>query len=399
MIDKDFQVIQISTGHDGGAGIAARRLNKALCDSGINSRFISLRNKDYYPTKFENEIRRNFFERFFSGITAKIQVKLSKKFFFSFYSFDVLSQKKLAKFISSSSTILHFHNWFNLVDQKKISKLLRLGYPVVLTLHDERFYTGGCHHAFDCIGFKDGCNNCPQVDKIFKILPSSNLSKSVALFKSGAELLQIIAPSMWIYKRAKESSLLSNHNVRFIPNTLGDFGKLKSNQKNNFPNLNEPKTIGVASMDGNSYLKGADIIKNLQELFIENSLDYNFVFLSEERFRGDSQLNFWQVIDVLLVPSRADNSPNVIHEAKHFDIPVIATDVGGITELLEPNFDELIPLDQLSAHVILGLLNDWHIKSRKLNLTKMQNRFSAYSNDSINDHIQLYKSLLNKTLS
>jgi hypothetical protein len=215
MIDKDFQVIHISTGHDGGAGIAARRLNNALCESGIKSRFISLRNKDYYPANFECEIQRNFLERFFSGITAKIQVKLSKKFFFSFYSFDVLSQKKLKKYISSNSTILHFHNWFNLVDQKKISKLLQLGHPVVLTLHDERFYTGGCHHAFDCIGFKAGCGNCPQVDKIFKIFPYSNLSKSVALFKLRTELLQIIAPSMWIYKRAKESSLLRNHNVRF----------------------------------------------------------------------------------------------------------------------------------------------------------------------------------------
>jgi glycosyltransferase involved in cell wall biosynthesis len=399
MIDKDFQVIHFSTGHDGGAGIAARRLNKALCNSGINSRFISLRNKDYYPNKFENEIRRNFFERFFSGITAKIQVKLSKKFFFSFYSFDVLSQKKLEKFISSSSTILHFHNWFNLVDQKKISKLLQLGYPVVMTLHDERFYTGGCHHAFDCNGFKDGCGNCPQVDKIFKIFPSSNLSKSVEQFKSRDELLQIIAPSMWIYKRAKESRLLSNHNVRFISNTLGDFGELKSNQKQNFPNLNNPKTIGVASMDFNSYLKGSDIIKNLQELFIENSLDFNLVFLSEERFKGKYQLNFWQVIDVLLVPSRADNSPNVIHEAKRYGIPVIATAVGGITELLDLNFDELIPIDQLSASVILGILKEWNTKNRKLHSTRMQHRFATYTSNSVNEHIDLYKSLLNQLLA
>jgi glycosyltransferase involved in cell wall biosynthesis len=397
MIDKNFQVIHLSTGHDGGAGIAARRLNNALCESGINSRFISLRNKNYYPTKFEGEIQRNFLERFFSGITAKIQVKLSKKFFFSFYSFDVLSEKKLKKFISSSTTILHFHNWFNLVDQKKISKLLQLGYPIVLTLHDERFYTGGCHHAFDCIGFKDGCGNCPQVDKIFKIFPSSNLSKSVALFKSRSELLQIIAPSMWIYERAKESILLSNHNVRFIPNTLGDFGELNSDIKKNFPNLINPRTIGVANVDINSYLKGADVIKNLQELFNENLLDFNLVFLSEERFK--SQLNFWQMIDVLLVPSRADNSPNVIHEAKRFGVPVIATNVGGITELLDPKFDELIPLEQLSAPVILRILSNWHLKNRSLNITGMQHRFATYTSNSITDHINVYKNLIDQKYS
>jgi len=105
------------------------------------------------------------------------------------------------------------------------------------------------------------------------------------------------------------------------------------------------------------------------------------------------------VIDVLLVPSRADNSPNVIHEAKHFGIPVIATAVGGITELLDPNFDELIPIDQLSAPVILGLLNNWHIKNRKLNSTRTQHRFATYTSNSVNDHIDLYKSLLNQLLA
>ena len=38
----DWEVIHISTGHEGGAGLAARRLNSALNAKQINSKFVAL---------------------------------------------------------------------------------------------------------------------------------------------------------------------------------------------------------------------------------------------------------------------------------------------------------------------------------------------------------------------
>jgi len=43
-------------------------------------------------------------------------------------------------------------------------------------------------------------------------------------------------------------------------------------------------------------------------------------------------------VDCLIVPSLCyENSPTVIYEAKHFDLPIIASDLGGIPELLTTN--------------------------------------------------------------
>ena len=39
------------------------------------------------------------------------------------------------------------------------------------------------------------------------------------------------------------------------------------------------------------------------------------------------------------MPSRGDNSPNVIHEAKQFGLPIIATDVGGNNELVKNDYN------------------------------------------------------------
>ena len=388
----NVKVIHISTGHDGGAGIAARRLNATLNNFGVNSIFVSFSNNSYQPSSNEIAIERNWAQKIASAVSARLQSRLSKKFFFSVYSFDVLSVRDIQKIAGKSPTILHIHNWFNMIDQKKISEFLKIGFPVVVTLHDERFYTGGCHHAFECKGFVNDCSNCPQISSFYNYFPSRNLNKSLDNFQHYNKTLQIIAPSMWIFNRAKSSQLLRSHEIHFIPNTLGEFGQLKT--KRRFPNLLNPKIIGIANVDLNSHLKGADIVKSLQERINSNSLNYRLVFLNSDKFKGKSQSDFWEMIDVLLVPSRADNSPNIIHEAKRMGIPVIASMVGGITELLDPKFDEPIPVQNLDADSILRLLKNWKTRNRVLNLKKMQSNFEAYIGNPIQDHISLYVKLV-----
>ena len=391
MLDN-IKVIHISTGHDGGAGIAARRLNATLNKFGVNSIFVSFSNNSYKPSLNEIAIERNWAQKIASAVSARLQFRLSKKFFFSAYSFDALSVRKIRKVVGKGPAVLHIHNWFNIINQKKIGQLLKIGFPVVITLHDERFYTGGCHHAFECKGFVNDCSNCPQISSFYKYFPVRNLSKSLLDFQHHDKTLQIIAPSMWINNRAKSSQLLRSHEIHFIPNTLGEFGQLKT--KRRLPNLMNPRIIGIANVDLNSHLKGADIVKSLQDLINGDALNYRLVFLNSDMFKEKLHSDFWEMIDVLLVPSRADNSPNIIHEAKRMGIPVIASAVGGITELLDPNFDEIISIQNLNAEVILNILKNWQSKDRSLNLKKMQQKFEEYTSNAIEDHISLYRRLI-----
>ena len=58
-LNENFSIIHLSTGHDGGAGLAARRLNGALVNAGCNSQFMALKNKGYVPQINENSLGRN----------------------------------------------------------------------------------------------------------------------------------------------------------------------------------------------------------------------------------------------------------------------------------------------------------------------------------------------------
>ena len=49
MAKHDYTVIHLSTGHLGGAGLAARRLNSQLNAAGVDSRFYALGRSDFKP--------------------------------------------------------------------------------------------------------------------------------------------------------------------------------------------------------------------------------------------------------------------------------------------------------------------------------------------------------------
>jgi glycosyltransferase involved in cell wall biosynthesis len=90
--------------------------------------------------------------------------------------------------------------------------------------------------------------------------------------------------------------------------------------------------------------------------------------------------------------SRAENSPNVIHEAKQLGIPVIASRIGGITELLDENFDIGIEELELNTRDILAKLNSIkHSKRTNVDKELMQERFRKYTDGSIKEHIALYQ--------
>ena len=67
MPKTSWQVIHLSTGHAGGAGLAARRLNEALNESVITSKFMALAHRDYRPAENEFEIYRSLLRRVVSG--------------------------------------------------------------------------------------------------------------------------------------------------------------------------------------------------------------------------------------------------------------------------------------------------------------------------------------------
>ena len=393
--ERKWKVIHFSTGHEGGAGLAARRLNAALNAAGISSTFWALNNLNYRRNEQEFFIPRSNLTRYVSGIGGFIQSRLSQKVFFSLWSLNVLSIRRINKMANPENTILHFHNWFNLISQNKILQLSKQGFKIVLTLHDERFITGGCHYAYECKGFQDKCQKCPELSGILRAFPSWNLRKTLKNVKEVSDSIVFVSPSRWLRHEALSSSLLSDFPVVFIPNTLGsNHHQVLFLEKTHIPKEISILKVGVASMSKKSYIKGGDLIAKVQEEIMLGQLPIEIIFLSD--FDDNDQLPsaFWSHIDYLLVPSRAENSPNVIHEAKSLGIPVIASALGGIPELLTPDFDIPISTQQLNVEGILKILLSIKSQQNQELKNRMQTQFNEYVSQAIQNHIHLYENLI-----
>jgi glycosyltransferase involved in cell wall biosynthesis len=396
MSDIAWKVVHLSTGHEGGAGLAARRLNSALNNQGVNSTFGALENPKYILGKNEFSISRKFWQRLLSGLLIRLQRLVSNKVLFSLISLNVYKFQEIRKLGDPENTILHFHNWYNLVSQKEILSLNKKGYSVVITLHDERFFTGGCHYAFDCQKFKTDCHTCPELPPVINLLPSRNLSSALNLLEKSNSQLVFIAPSQWLMNEALSSILLKNKKVVFIPNTLGDLAVYENSIEVSAGNAQSVLKIGIASMDKSSYIKGGDITSEIEAEISARKLQIKLIYLSQITNQENPKGEFWDQIDYLLVASRAENSPNVIHEAKQFGVPVIASDIGGISELLYGDFDIAIPEQDINSVKILKIITG--LKSRKQSeaTNSMQKYFSKYVNTSIDSHKDLYQSILKK---
>jgi len=343
-----LQVLQLSTSHIGGAGIAARRLHKSLLQNGVKSGFLTLENQNFEPGPYDLVVSRNLAARLASKLTSFINTRLYKSTYFSIFSYSNLTPRKLKKFGVDQKTVLHLHNWFNLLNYRSLRDLLSLGFRVVITLHDERFFTGGCHYSLQCSNFTDTCSNCPLTPKSsFQFIIKRNHRNLKRLVETYDRQLTFVAPSQWIMNQAKMSSILHNAHVIHQPNVHGDF----ESEFNDFTtdSLAKPANyfnIGVASLDSTSPLKGADLIPAILTNLKLGHITFKLLELVQFPKTQNGFMQFWRDIDCLLVLSRADNSPNVIHEAKIAGVPVIATNVGGIPELINPSHDFLFNFDE-----------------------------------------------------
>ncbi len=326
-----------------------------------------------------------------SGLNSKANSFVgTNESFFSLASKSAFYGKMIASL--GEVPIVHVHNWFNLLCMSDIECLLRQGNKLIFTLHDTRLLTGGCHSTLNCDGFLRGCGMCPNVRSIVNRIPSLNVKRLRHIFFENKERIDFVVPSRYLQRSAINSYLLDGLNLTYIPNCHSSFGQgYKSKIRN-------PKTlvVGVASADPKSILKGGDIISEVQNSTKLSEKNIRILQLSEcEAKLSEGNRFFWENIDVLLVPSRFDNSPNVIHEAKTIGIPVIASKVGGIEEMLEPNFDLGFEIEDLVPPKVEEMII--HFSESFIDTQKQKEviaKQAISSTLSIEGHLKLYERTL-----
>lgn len=340
-----MKILLITTNYSGGAGIACRRLHRALIANGYDSNLLVLH-------KVNAPIEKNVFsiEELLTQKKGKIYFKLlniANKFL---NTAPVLFNKNV--FINGPSSlfridqleiykqadIIHLHwvpkiiSWKHVFADKKKK--------FIWTLHDRNPLTGGNHITND--------KDYSKYEKLLK----NNIAKKARYIK-GCNL-KVVGPSQWISNVARTSDVFNSFEVNCIPNCLDTEifkpkDKIAEKQHLQLP-INKKIMLFVAE-DPKAKHKGMHLL--LQVLFQLKNAQQICLLVIGKKFEIDSlnveikQLGIihdeetlarvYNAADFLVTPSLDDNLPNTMVESLSCGTPVLAFNIGGIPDMVIPN--------------------------------------------------------------
>ena len=224
--------------------------------------------------------------------------------------------------------------------------------PVVWTLHDMNAFTGGCHYAGTCGGFRDGCGRCPQLGSKSSNDPSHQvLQRKISAVRSlGADDLHLVTPSRWLARQAQASAVLGGRPCEVIPYGL-DTKVFRPRDRRaaraEFGIGETEKVVLFVAESVGVRRKGMTVL--LEALGHLGQRDVHLLTVGYGSWEFPKHLKVTQLglihddarmslayssADVFACPSLEDNFPNTVLEAMACGVPVVGFDVGGIPEMV-----------------------------------------------------------------
>jgi len=253
--------------------------------------------------------------------------------------------------------VVHLH-WVNqgFLSLSDLEKIFRSGKRVVITLHDQWYYTGICHYALECERFKEGCHACPFMGEH---LLGVDLARRVFLRKQqiyGRAHVTFVGCSHWIAEEARQSVLTKGQRVVSIPNPIDTLlfqpiAQAEARQRLGLP-LNR-KLILFGSRRTTDSMKGFDFFAQACQLLqarhgdlriglvvVGEDSDKSCAGLPQEVFpvsyvsKEQQMVDIYNAVDAYVTPSLCDNLPNTIMEALACGTPCVGFRTGGIPEMI-----------------------------------------------------------------
>ena len=342
----------------GGAAIAANRLMNALNHNGIEARML-VRDRQTDSADVVNiapswRLKAKFlWERgviwLANGLNKHnlFQVDIANA------GIDITS---LPEF--QNADVIHLH-WINqgFLSLGDLNRIFESGKPIVLTLHDQWYFTGICHYSGNCDKYQSHCEKCPMLKRSCFDLAQRVFERKQTIYKG--RNLTFVGCSRWMAHLANKSQLTHGHPVINVPNAIDTSVFSPADQGEARKSLGVPvnkKLLLFGAQRITDERKGfrylAEACAHIMKKHPELANDVEVVVLGGDAQNVKSALPFpvhavnylndekdiamlYNAVDLFVTPSLQDNLPNTIVEAMSCGTPCIGFNVGGIPEMID----------------------------------------------------------------
>jgi glycosyltransferase involved in cell wall biosynthesis len=275
-----------------------------------------------------------------------------------FEDFDFPETAHLAELPPTPPDILHLHNLHGSYFDVRQLPALSAACPTILTMHDAWLLTGHCAYPLDCEHWRTGCGECPYLD-IFVPIPRDQSAANCRVKREAiaASHLGLATPSRWLMHMAEEAGVIGpNLEPRVIPNGVDTKVFRPGDKAAARDALGLPHNRKVVLFAGrgikDSPFKGIATLTEALDIVASSPEAHDMLFLALGSDAPPTLLNrtelryvpytkdsaevarYYQAADLYVHPARAENLPLAVIEAMACRTPVVASDVGGIPEIV-----------------------------------------------------------------
>ena len=405
----------------GGAAIAANRLLHALNHNGVEARMLVRDRKTDSPQVTSIppswRLRAKFlWER---GIIW-LANGLSKR---NLFQVDIANAgtdiTRMEAF--KQADVIHLH-WVNqgFLSLGDMERIMASGKPVVMTMHDQWYFTGICHYSGDCDKYQTQCSHCPMLTGggIGTDLARRVYDRKRTIYS--LKPMAFVGCSRWMADLARKSPLTQSHLVTNIPNAIDTdvftpMDQAAAREHHALPADKRLLLFGAQRITderkGFRYLKEA--CEHLVQNYPEQARQMGVVVLGGDAETVKSALplpvytvgylsneaeiaQLYNAVDLFVTPSLQDNLPNTIVEAMSCGTPCVGFNVGGIPEMISHEQDGYVARYRDSQDFAHGII--WCLDGNRLTTLRQKARADAlntYSESAVASRYQeIYRSLL-----
>ncbi len=326
--------------------------------------------------------------------------------------------------------VLHLH-WIN----QRFIKLQDLpkDKPIIWTLHDSWPFCGVCHYFIDCTKYASHCGDCPMLhSRKKKDLAYRIFEEKMRAYKDLN--LHIVTPSRWLGECAKQSALFGRFPVTVIPNCLEtdvyrplseqEIGERLSVAIERNPVLHivkravgekaaKPLILYGAMNAATDRIKGFTSLLSALQILDKQGFEANLVVFGASEsdlpmqfehisahfigYVSDTKLlvTFYNLADVMVVPSLTENLSCAIMESLSCGTPVCCFDIGGNSDMVEHKINGYLAKENDNEDFSLGI--QWCVENNNKGILSLMARkkvLDCYTIDRIGKQYEkLYKEL------